>query len=107
METEFEKELQRLRVEPQLETARRSRELRAWVDEHWRTHYVPEELLSAWGYNPETLSALDTTNTLRNRPRKDGTTAKGAARQWVKNTHQAAPRNHTLAAQGRHPQYTT
>lgn len=49
-EPQFEVELRRLRLVPSYE-ATQSAALRRWVDAHWRTHYVPEELLVIWGYN--------------------------------------------------------
>ena len=44
--TEFEKLVSRLKLKP--EEYVRSKQLREWALRNMRTHFVPEDLLSAW-----------------------------------------------------------
>jgi hypothetical protein len=57
VEPQFEEELRRLELVPCYE-ATHSAALRHWVEAHWRTHYVPEELLVIWGYNQSLMPEL-------------------------------------------------
>lgn len=49
--SEFERLVQRLRLEPEQYAA--SRALRDWVTRNWQQRFVPEDLLRAWGFTHE------------------------------------------------------
>jgi len=58
IECEFDRVMEELGLVPSYE-ATQSAELRRWVDAHWRTHYVLEELLVIWGYNQSLIPEPD------------------------------------------------
>ncbi len=55
--TAFERQAQTLGLNP--EQWRRSRELREWAKRHCDVHFIPEELLSAWGLTVDAIETWD------------------------------------------------
>ncbi|HZR30666.1 MAG TPA: hypothetical protein VFA76_02275 [Terriglobales bacterium] len=49
----FEREVKRLRLSPNdpYDRLAASEQLRAWAQDNFRSHYVPEKLLKSWGLN--------------------------------------------------------